>query len=198
MTVLQDALVHLTASQKNPDAPAHTSGIFRGDSFQLAMADVAGSLRAVLRLKASVLFLAGIRIRVAIAVGPVTHLDQDAVEGSFGPAFVLSGRLIDRMPAFRHLAIGAVDNGLNDRLAILGPLLDVIIQAWTVPQAEALLPWLDGHTQSRIAGRLGISQPAVQQRIRGAGGFALADTLQFFERVIGLKADNEKKRFLSL
>jgi hypothetical protein len=164
---------------------AFASRIFRGDSFQLVASDCKRALRAVLLLKATLLAETGIRVRVAIGLGPVNRLDPGSVEQSHGPAFELSGGLLDALPRYRHLALAVVDPARNRHLAALASLVDAVSRRWTAAQAEALMHWLRGANQGEVARALGVTQPAIQQRISGAGGFAISDALEYYESVVG-------------
>jgi hypothetical protein len=164
---------------------AFASRIFRGDSFQLVASDCRRALRAVLLLKARILAEAETRVRVGLGLGPVSRLDPGSVEQSYGPAFELSGGLLDELPRYRHLSMAVVDPTRNRHLSTLASLVDALSQKWSAVQAQALVLWLQGSSQGEIGRALGVSQPAIQQRLSGAGSFAIADALDYYESVVG-------------
>jgi len=64
-------------------------------------------------------------------------------------------------------------------------LLDGIASKWSREQAEVLALRLQGHTQSEIASRLGISQPSVAARLKNAQAWAVGAFLQRYRAVVG-------------
>lgn len=165
---------------------------FRGDGWQLVLENPAISLWATIimtaRLRASD---AGLATRIAIGIGSVESLGSNDLGDASGAAFELSGRLLDRMPADRRLAIAGPKNPDQPpfrqlvtpfHMAIFA-LLGHQTSRWTAAQAEAVALALEhgDETQARLAERLGVTRQAVQSRLAAAGLAALEPALRAFE-----------------
>jgi hypothetical protein len=154
---------------------------FRGDGWQIHLSSDGLALRAALFLAACLRTAeTGLRTRVGCGVGAVERLDDD-LGRSAGPAFVRSGRALDRMPRGRWLLIDGLGPAPWAGAAV--ELADWIAARWSREQAEAVSLALDpsGPSQGEIAARLGVTRQAVQARLSGAGFQALAGTLAAFE-----------------
>ena len=142
---------------------------FRGDGWQILLDRPPLLLDALLsllaRLRGSDL---GIDTRIAIGLGGVTDRGSSDLADAAGEAFNRSGGALDDMGSRRLIAIaGARSPGE----AAIVPLVDLVTQSWTAPQAEALALSLENPTwtQADIASTLGITRQAVQLRLAGAG-----------------------------
>lgn len=60
-------------------------------------------------------------------------------------------------------------------------LLDAVIQKWTSNQAQTVGYKLAGLKEEEIAQALGITQPAVNQRVKASQWFAIEKLLAYFE-----------------
>jgi hypothetical protein len=161
-----------------------SSGIFRGDSFQLLISDYTSALKIALFIQARLLQAdrsRPIQARMALGLGRVESVNPDSIAESYGEAFLFSGRSLDAIDSYRRLDIHSSSVRLNIHLKVLTSCLDAITTRWTTGQAEALMLWLEGHTQKSIANKLNISQPAVQQRLQLAGMYAIKETLEYFD-----------------
>lgn len=166
------------------------SEIYRGDSFQGVIADPQQALRIALFIRAELLKIRrGVRVeaRLAVGFGTIDHLSRDRIEESDGEAFRLSGRALDGMKSYRRLAMAAPDPTVGRTLTVLAALVDVAAARWTVEQAEVVALWLQGLTQEAISGRIAVSQPAVQQRLKTAGVYALEEVLDFLPALLAKK-----------
>ena len=70
---------------------------------------------------------------------------------------------------------------MNQTWAVITSLLNAVMLKWTPEQAQAIFLWLQSFSQEEIAGKLGIRQPAVQQRLRLAGHSAMGSMLTGFK-----------------
>lgn len=172
--------------------------VFRGDSFQ-------GLVRADSSLWAATLIRARMRAhgegtgsrrsavdaRIAIGIGQVDR-PQRRVATSDGEAFRLSGRLLETLGHGRHqrrlaveMAPALVARHGATVVAMLDELMrryDAIVSGWTVPAAASIVAqWSVERTQAEIADELGISQPAVSQRLRAANADEARRILKLFE-----------------
>jgi predicted DNA-binding protein (UPF0251 family) len=185
LSVLKRAFKAATSIEQAPGEFALFSRIFRGDSFQVVISNPARTLKVALFLRARLLM---IRLpagrpdtRVGLGIGTIGSLNKSRIEESDGEAFRYSGRALDGLKGYRRLALVSAWTDLNRRFEPLLSSLDAIILHWTPEQAEAMSFMLQGWRQREIARRLGVKQPAVQQRLLKAGHFAVSDCLSYFE-----------------
>jgi len=161
------------------------SDIYRGDSFQGIVSRPSISLKVALYIRSELLkIIIGKEqadARIAIGFGTVDSLNKERVEESDGEAFRCSGEALDGIKTYRRMSITSTWEEKNRHFRLLASFLDALIQRWSVEQAEAVSLWLQGNTQQSISKRLGISQPAVQQRLQNAGHFAVQEALEYFE-----------------
>ncbi|MCK4548278.1 MAG: helix-turn-helix domain-containing protein [Candidatus Eisenbacteria sp.] len=157
--------------------------IFRGDSFQGVFSPPSAGLRAAIVLYASFLHhAAGKRrpsgLRIAVAVGRVDRVPRGSPGESTDEVFRLSGETLDRIPRNRRLMVRTPDEKVNAGMAMGCALVDELLLRWTPTQAEAVLWMFRGKTQAEAAERIGITQPSVWQRLRGAGWEAISVFLE--------------------
>lgn len=163
------------------------SEIFRGDSFQGILSNHRISLKVALYIRAELLKTLVNKeqadARIGIGLGTVDFLNEKRIEESDGEAFRYSGQGLDSIKTFRRLAILSPSQELNKHFKLLATFLDVIIQRWSIGQAEAVSLWLQGKTQESISKILKITQPAVQQRLQAASHFAIKEAFKYFEAI---------------
>ncbi len=167
MTVIRDCATRL--------GPRSDFTRFRGDGWQLRLTQPGECLRACL------LILAGLRAdaaalgcRIAVGIGEEYPTDARDLSTAMGPAFIASGRALDRMKPDRILALGdlpATDPFRQLAFTVAGELAS----RWSHSQAEAMALKLDPdsgaedrRTNEAIARRLGISRQAVDARLKAA------------------------------
>jgi len=190
-SALEDAIDLLAETAREitdwvPGPSASRFTRYRGDGWQMHVADPGLALRAVLllsaRLRAADL---GLATRAAIGIGPVESLGTASLADARGPVFEASGRALDHMARTRRLAIEG--EGVTALHRIVVDLLDERSEHWTRQQAEAMhlaLPLRkDEPTLAEIAAPLGISAQAVNYRLAGAGAPAIRRSLRAWEEV---------------
>jgi predicted XRE-type DNA-binding protein len=164
------------------------SDIFRGDSFQGVISKPAQSLKVALFIQAELnkkrIGKESPETRIAIGLGTIDSFNKNKIEESDGEAFHNSGQALDEIKSYRRLSILSPWEEVNENLNLLASLLDAIIQRWSPEQAEAISLWLQGKNQKSISEKLGISQPAVQQRLKIAGLFAIKDAIKYFNAIV--------------
>ena len=156
---------------------------FRGDGWQVHVADSALALRTALFLVATLRASdAGLATRIAIGIGGVDGLGTDTLADAHGPAFETSGRALDHMPRTRRLTMDG--DGVTTVHRIVVELLEDRTGRLSREQAEALALYLhpDNPTLADIAPRLGISPQAVAYRLAGVGGTTIRHALRDWER----------------
>ena len=182
--------------------------IFRGDSFQGVLSRPEEGLKAALIIRASLLSkFKGKRTRldarIAIGIGTIDYLPPDHAGEGDGEAFRNSGPELDKMKkSEQNLIIRTPWTEINEELRTECALFDALIQRWTKEQAQAILfqkperSLLNmammanetGHaiayTQEEIAKVLNISQPALSQRLKTGGSWAVQVFLERFKVII--------------
>jgi len=164
------------------------SDIFRGDSFQIVVSEPASALEIAIFLKARLLTETikekNIDVRIAIGIGKIEAFNKENIPESDGEAFRLSGNALDGISKYRRLSIKSNIDELNKQLKFVSSSLDSITRRWSPEQAEAILLWLSENTQTSISEKLGISQPAVNQRLKLGGHFALKESFELFKHLV--------------
>ncbi len=177
----------------------YASDIYRGDSFQCALTEASYALWAAIFIRTELIDLRqdGIRadVRLGVGLGSASSWNEKNITSSDGEAFRLSGRALDELKSgkekYRRLRI--LTPWENDNLAFqaLSANLDAIMQSWTFEQAAAMSLFLRAINQAGASRILEVKQPAVQNRLRKAGHFAVKEALEYFSR-------STKDRIISL
>lgn len=162
--------------------------IFRGDSFQFLLEDTFEALRRSIQLrcwfiKNSVKGQTPLDARMAVGIGSVSYLGKTVLD-SDGEAFHLSGRGFDAMNKDEHLRVITARPSVNEQLAIILQLTDVIMEGWTVSQAEVIYQLLEGKTQQQMAAELDVVQSAIHNRIRLARWKTIDSTIRYIAKII--------------
>ena len=185
---LKKTLQSLKEFRKEKNEIIMFSNIFRGDAFQGLLSNLSLALRIALFIRAELLKAQIMKekteIRISIGFGRIEALNKQRIEESDGEAFRVSGRALDKMKSYRRLALETPSDQLNLHLSVIASLLDAIVFRWTSDQAEVISLWLQNENQVSISNKLSISQPAVQQRLKTAGLFAVEDALEYFCAII--------------
>lgn len=174
--------------------------MFRGDGWQMLLTDPTMSLRIALLVRA---FIRGgfgktvpgdtpaMDARLAIGVGRVDYVPEGRVSAGDGPAFRVSGKLLERMatPKEGTMRLAMADGGgpaaglLDGVVRLTGALAD----AWAPRQALAISGALRGWACKDILGLWPerISKKSVYQRLAKARWTDIAHGLKVFEEGIG-------------
>jgi len=186
LRILKDALNSL--SDFRGKSILGVSDIFRGDSFQMVISEPDSALEIAIFLKTRLLTETikekNIDVRMAIGIGKIESLNKENIPESDGEAFRLSGNALDGISKYRRLSIKSGTDELNKQLEFIASSLDSITRRWSPEQAEAILLWLSGNTQTSISKNLGVSQPAVNQRLQLGGHFTLKKSFELFKHLI--------------
>lgn len=175
------------------DIIASNFEIHRGDSFQGVLSKPEEALKTAIILRSNLLSrFKGKRVRldarIAIGIGTIDYLPRDHVGEGDGEAFRNSGTELDKMKkGEQRLIIKTPWQDVNDEFQTECVLLDSLIQRWTKEQAEAILYQIHGLKQEEIARILGISQPAVFQRLKTASYWSVQAFLERFKTIIRYK-----------
>jgi len=166
---------------------------FRGDSWQVLLAEPKWALRASLLIRALLRAELGADTRISIGIGVVDKIEYQ-VSMSTGEAFTLSGRALDKITGYFELT-----GALPDRAGALAPWFSVIlhlcsglIRSWTRRQAEIVAKALmlkdptqdkGDPTHEEIAKSLRppVSKQTVTESLTGANWRVLLEPLRAFE-----------------
>lgn len=164
--------------------------IFRGDSWQLLVAQPPRSLMVALYLRTFVRSgLASLRLdtRLAIGVGKVEGIPGGNVSSGHGEAFSLSGAALEGLVRGHRMTIALskdIDRPSLSALDVVLKLVDALAQRWTPKQAFAVGKSLAGLTQEQIASEWlerHITQQAVAQHLDRAGWDSVRLAVSHFE-----------------
>jgi len=169
------------------DPPADTRFTrFRGDGWQLYLAEPRLSLRAAVVVQGRLMAMA-MESRISIGIGKADNLGTRDLADAAGRAFERSGRGLDSIGSLFRLGISGDAVLPQDQL--IADLLAERMSRWTAAQAEAvslqLASRLRIRTLSEIGKDLNISPQAVNDRVRGAGGQIIASVLRRWEEIPG-------------
>jgi|SRR5690606_37769620 len=144
--------------------------IYRGDSFQLELENVAESLKAAIYIKACIKTLKGLDVRIAIGIGEKSFTGKTVVESN-GQAFQFSGETLESLKKEKiNLKIKTTDEPLNHELNLYFKLALTIMDHWTVNSAEIVKLFIEqpNALQEELGKLIGINQNAVSSRQKRA------------------------------
>lgn len=147
--------------------------IFRGDSFQIRVYDIACSLkiaiviRAFLRSNSFVSYNKQWDARLALGIGALDY-ETANIGASDGEAYRLSGKCLDSIGRAR-LRVETPWVDLNEELFITTSFADDIVSAWTQSQSRVLLQYFTTDmTHAEIGGALGVTRQNVDKALKTA------------------------------
>lgn len=155
--------------------------IIRMDEFLALSQSPLHSMRSVAMLLSAFRFLSfrelseKLELKVCVGTGPV-EFAQDHLRESDGTAFRTATSGLADMKRNQRLCVATQNNALNTEFELTCSFMDILIRSWSDEQAEAMFLNLTGKNQMEISHMLGISQPAVNRRLKAAH----FDTIQKF------------------
>ncbi len=147
--------------------------IIRMDEFLALSESPLHSMRSLIMLFSAFRFLSykelseRLELRVCKGIGPV-EFAQDHLRESDGTAFRSATDGLGKMKRNQRLAFHSTNKILNAEFALTCSFMDIMIHDWSDEQAEAMFLNLTGKNQMEISQLLGISQPAVNRRLKAA------------------------------
>jgi hypothetical protein len=172
-----------------PDSAKLKYEIIRMDEF-LALSDSPfHSMRSVIMLFSAFRFLSykelGERmdLKICEGIGPV-EFAQDHLRESDGTAFRTATDGNRKMKRNQRLRIITTDSTLNGEFELSCNFMDILIHDWSDEQAEAMFLNLTGKNQMEISQMLGISQPAVNRRLKAAHSDTINKFINRFEYLL--------------
>lgn len=180
---------------------------FRGDGWQLILDQPERSLAVSIFIRTYFRYKykqEKLDSRVAIAIGPVDYIPSKNISEGFGPAFDISGRLLDEIKN-EKMKIAVSKTGKSHYQKMVNSLVrttDDLISSWTAPQSQAVHMALQSFTQTEIGERWEpnqITQPTVARHLKSAQWTFVNNSVELFEITlltmmnagIGEQDDNE-------
>lgn len=188
---LKAILKNIGDSQKISDISSNFE-LYRGDSFQGIIAQPEEALKYTLIIRTH-LRKANTATeqdaRIAIGIGTISFFSKSIAE-SDGEAFRNSGPLLDTMKNGIRIKAITPWEAVNEELEVALVLADAIISRWSASQAEVIEESLRGNTQVEIATKLGISQSAVNQRLKAANWESIEKLIKRFQQLVKKSTQN--------
>ncbi len=163
--------------------------IIRMDEFLTMSESPEHSMRSLMMLFSAFRFLSykelseRLDLRICEGIGPVEYA-QDHLRESDGTAFRSSSNGMAMLKRNQRLSIITPDKALNAEFALSCNFMDILIHDWSDEQAEAMFLNLTGKNQMEISQLLGISQPAVNRRLKAAHCETINKFIKRFEYLL--------------
>jgi len=163
--------------------------IIRMDEFLALSESPADSMRSAIMLLSVFRFLSykelseRLELRICQGIGPVEYA-QDHLRESDGTAFRKASDGIGKMKRNQRISITSSKKALNEEFALTCSFMDILIRSWSDEQAEALFLNLTGKNQMEISQLLGISQPAVNRRLKAGHSDTVRKFIDRFEKLL--------------
>lgn len=154
--------------------------IYRGDSFQLAVAPER-ALHAALHLKAGIRRMDKLDVRIGIGIGEWSH-HSDRITEAEGTAFVRSGEAFARLKK-RTLLLETGHDRFDETLNLMLELASLTMDRWTSNVATTIFTAMEHPdlTQTEIATLMNKAQSGVSEAL-GRGGFdEITRLMDYFE-----------------
>jgi len=167
--------------------------IIRMDEFLALSESPAHSMRSLIMLFSAFRFLSykelseRLELRICEGIGPV-EFAQDHLRESDGTAFRKAAEGIREMKRNQRISITSPVKALNDEFALSCSFMDILIHSWSDEQAEAMFLNLTGKNQTEISELLGISQPAVNRRLKSGHFDTVRKFIDRFEHLLNTGA----------
>lgn len=156
-----------------PDSGKLKYEIIRMDEFMALSESPFHSMRSVIMLFSAFRFLSykelkeRLELKICEGIGPVEYA-QEHLRESDGTAIRYASNGLSKMKRNQRLCIATTHKSLNAELMLSCSFMDIMIHDWSDEQAEAMFLNLTGKNQMEISHMLGISQPAVNRRLKAA------------------------------
>ncbi|KAF9657503.1 SatD family protein [Tenacibaculum sp. ZH5_bin.1] len=144
--------------------------LFRGDSFQIEIENIAEALLFTFKLKSTIKKIKDLDIRLAIGIGNKSF-DTEKITEANGEAFINSGYAFDHLLKKQNLALKTPWEGINEEFEVSLGLSLLIIDNWTTNSAAFVNMSLQNpeSTQKIIAKKLAISESSASERRKRSG-----------------------------
>ncbi len=171
----------------------HKYEFFRGDSFQVCIKSPVEALWLLLQMRTVAMkhspqaSMPDTDIRASIGIGQV-KLPVKSLRTATDEAFVLSGRVFDKMKPNQRLAITCNEKNhtINLGLGVIAHFLDYLFQRLTSKQASVVSELLMKRTQVETARRLKKSQATIHKHTQSAGWPEIEKLLMEYQLLVNL------------
>lgn len=176
------------------NSPGFWGRIVRGDSIECFVPDYPDSLRIAILIKLYVKMIVAewdcspqlqrYGIRFSIGIGAISYADkeEDIIDG---PAIYISGRNLDGISGVRDvyscIEVDEYDKRMNYLLDSYVAMIDNLLNAYSMKQAEVVYYKLCGYKETQIAEMIGVKQSAVNSRSSLADWNLLGRAIRDFE-----------------
>ncbi len=163
--------------------------IIRMDEFLALSESPVHSIHSLMMLFSAFRFLSykelgeRLELRICVGIGPV-EFAQDHLRESDGTAFRTSTDGKEKMKRNQRISILTTEEALNAEFDLSCSFMDIMIHNWSDEQAEAMFLNLTGKNQVEISQNLGISQPAVNRRLKAAHFDTIHKFINRFEALL--------------
>ncbi len=174
------------------DAFPHAISNYRGDGWQAVVTSPEKAVEICLFIRTFFQFKfqeERLDTRIAIGVGPVNFIPAENVSAGDGPAYLVSGRLLESMKRER-MAVDfshPIDALMAEALKNLVVLLDLIVTGWKPSQSQAVFWALHGYNQSETAAKWWpsrVKQPSISKSLNVAGWEQVKSSLTAIEELM--------------
>ncbi|WP_134091737.1 helix-turn-helix transcriptional regulator [Olivibacter sp. XZL3] len=180
-TLLRQSLTETAGDKANWE-------IFRGDSFQVELANPTLALKSALYIKACLKTVKGLDARIAIGIGKKSFAGERVVE-SYGDAYFFSGDQFELLKKHKQtLAIRTGNASFDEDFNLFFRLALTFIDSWT-PNSAMLVKAVfenQGISQKELGAMLGIGQSSVSERFNRANLTEVLDLIELFMKRLKL------------
>ncbi len=151
------------------NSPKHWE-VYRGDSFQLEIADASKALEAVIAIKAAIKKIKKLDVRMAIGIGTKNYNATHISEAN-GPVFIASGETLEQLKKNKtSLAIKTSSEKINTELNLYFRLALIAMDNWSTLAADIIgLSFKNNSlSQKKLGALLNIKQSTVSTRLKRA------------------------------
>lgn len=162
--------------------------VFRGDGWQMLLADPVMALRAALLTRGLIRSSVSshrMDTRLAIGIGGIDYVPENHVTAGDGEAYRCSGKLLSEMDGTRQGTMRYAYPGVPEASALdaIVRLTGALADRWSDRMASAMVGVLQGKNQDRIAGEWSppVTRQAVGKHLERAAWPAIRQALEIFE-----------------
>ncbi len=180
----EEWLPKLEAFLKSTIKKKKSWNIYRGDSFQIEIDDVANALEIVLCIKALIKTNNKIDVRMAIGIGEVDFKGKNVTESN-GTAYINSGESFDNIK-HNTLVVKSPFQELDEYFNPILKLLSFISNNWKSVTAETIYWALTNKElqQKELAEQIKKDKAAVNRALKRAGYDEIKDVLNLYSSKI--------------
>lgn len=165
--------------------------LFRGDSFQIEIENIADALFFAIKLKTDIKKIKDLDIRLAIGIGDKSF-DTEKITEANGEAFINSGYAFDHLLKKQNLALKTPWEDVNDEFEVSLGLSLLIMDNWTTNSAAFVNMSLQNPecTQKVIAKKLAISESSASERRKRSGFDEIMKLERRYRKLMNQKLTN--------